>query len=353
MAVWRPDNTGGDTMTMAEMLVVIRRYLRDPSGNVWGATQLIALWNQAQIEVAQKTGALERAHLYRYPPWYTWLYQWDWEYASTGDTASTRVMGLWQRNDYVISYPWEGSYSSDSVSPSDDGYRITYPLEAEYGSPADPVKFPLHEKFDKMKFCAFDEVALDFEQEREISKLDPFYKTTVGQSRKYYLPDIEGNTMVLYPRPSAVTWDEDDVSAKGNQIIVEDTGEVVLIYEDYYDISDVTYIYESMDLDGHLFMIFDSLPDDVVDSSSTLVQWPPYMRKAIICALCERAYSADTDGFVPSLRDYWKMRKEDAIAAINIMKRKKVGDRDYRLGGTSARRISRLRLPSGYPEVWP
>lgn len=339
--------------TMADYLTILRRYLRDPSGNVWSAAQLIVFWNQAQIEVAQKTKALERAHLYRYPPWYTWVYMWDWEYASTGDTASTRVLGLWQRNDYVICYPWEASYSTDTVSPSDDGYRITYPLEAEYGAPADPVKFPLHEKFQAMRFAAFDESALDFEAERTIAKTDPYYKTTTGEAQKYYMPDVESNTLVLYPRPSSVTWDEDDTSSAAYAVIVEDGGEIILVSEDYYDTSDVTNIVEALDLDGHLFIVFESLPDDVVDSSSTLAQWPIYMRKAIICAVCERAYSADTDGFVPSLRDYWKMRKEAAIEAIKMLRTKKVADRDYRLGGNDPKRQSRLRLPSAYPAVYP
>jgi hypothetical protein len=108
---------------------------------------------------------------------------------------------------------------------------------------------------------------------------------------------------------------------------------------------------DNIGTEGQLFLVYDYLPTDVEDYSDDITDWPPYMFKTIISGVLERAYGANTDGCIPSLRDFWKMRKEIGIKAINIFRRLRSRDRDYRLGGSERfdRQSSHPRLPSHFP----
>lgn len=341
-------------MNFYDMLTKLRRYLRDPDGLIWDVEQLRIYWDDAQIEVAQKINYIERAHSYRYPPSYTWSYMRDWEYQYT-DGDKIQCLSMWDQGRMVICYPWESVYWMTSSQTPDDGYRFTHPFESVYGSPADVVKMPLHAQFISSKYVAWDEETITPQEERIIARNDPFYKTRSGSPVSFYLPDKEHNQVVLYPRPSSTTWSEDDRRVSESTGL-DDTGGLEVYTEDEYDETDYGLIIETIETSGHLFMVFTSMPDPIsMDYEDPLdTWWPQYMLKTIAYAVLERSYGANTDGFIPSLRDYWKMRKDISIKAIKEFKSMKQQDRDYRLGGfTSKSQRSRLRLPSGYPASWP
>jgi hypothetical protein len=242
----------------------------------------------------------------------------------------------------------------------DEGYRFTHPWESVYGTPADVVKIPLHAKFHKGKFLAFDEEKIEPLTEREIASNDPYYKIIDGLPINYYRPDDYENTMILYPRPSSVTWDDVSLLREPCSDSFSDTlGEGIITGEDdSFDESDYGIITDTIDTDGNLFMIFESLPDNIEDDESDwdeeLEWWPQYMIPIVECAVLERCFGADTDGFIPSLRDYWRIRKEIGIKAILKFKSMRSLDRDYRLGRFERPQRTRgPRLPSGYPAQYP
>lgn len=112
---------------------------------------------------------------------------------------------------------------------------------------------------------------------------------------------------------------------------------------------------DELTTDSNLFLIYDYLPADVVDYEDDITDIPEYLVHVIIAGMLERAFGADCDGFIPTLRDYWKMRKEIGIKAINLFKSLKYRDRDYRLGGydQSHGRKRYPQLPSYFPATYP
>jgi len=348
--------------TFNQSLTKMRRFLRDSDANIWDSEQIRLYWNQAALEIADKIGFIERLRAYPYPPIYIHSFMWDWETANI-EGENYQCLSYWPTRDMVGCYPWEPGYYLEDMSLGDDGYRFIHPWESEYGAPADPVRIKLHEKFHEMVFCAFDEEQVYPIAERELAVTDRYYRTTEGHTTNYYRADEYENTMILYPRPGSVTWDEafwllDDASESFDDDDDSGSQGIHTFREDGFDEQDTGIIWDMVDIDGQLFMIFQALPDTVEDDTESwddeLSSWPPYMIPVVEYATLERCYGADTDGFIPSLRDYWELRKKIGIEAIKQFKIKRLADRDYRMGGRLKPVRSRHpRLPSGYPAIWP
>jgi hypothetical protein len=440
--------------TFNESLDRIRRFLRDPDGLIWPDEDIRIYWNDSQLEIADKIGFIEKINAYSYPPLWTWAYQWDWEIQHI-DGDKLQALNNWPVRNMVISYPWEPGYYLDSMSTMDDGTRFIHPWESVYCSPADAVKIPLHEKFHKGKFVAYDELEIDITSEKEIAENDPYYKTKIGSPVSCYRPSEFDNTMILYPRPSSIVWDDsnllsDDttdslvasspvdvfpndpisialtisdwglgyhygdvltvvqtdpsstitkgsgctlfvygIDASGHilvlnvltnglgysdannlapsgghgsgckiDIIVTVKGGIVSYQEDAFDESDTGIIFDTVDAEDHFLMIFEAMPDEVAEEVDTwddeLTFWPPYMISLVEHSTLARCFGADTDGFIPSLRDYWELRKKIGIEAIKLFKLNKLTDRDFRMGGVSRpMRSAHPRLPSSYPRQYP
>lgn len=345
--------------TFNQSLTRMRRFLRDPSGEIWEDEDIRVAWNDAQLEIASKINFIERINAYRYPPLYSWSYGWDWEVQHI-DGDMYQYLHNWPARDMIICYPWEPGYWLDSMSTADDGARFTHPWEAEYLAPGDVVRIPLHAKFNQMKYIAFDESPIDPITEKELAQSDPWYKTCSGEPVNYYRPDEYENDIVLYPRPSSVTWDDSNLLLTDASESFSDTlGEGMINYqEDAFDEQNTGVIFDTIDAAGHLVAIFEALPEAVeeeIDSwDDELPWWPTYMVPMVEYAVLERCFGGDTDGFIPSLRDYWEMRKKVGIETIKTFKLKRLTDRDFRLGGEAKGwRSGHPRLPEHYPKTWP
>jgi len=110
----------------------------------------------------------------------------------------------------------------------------------------------------------------------------------------------------------------------------------------------------AQDAAGAVLMVYERLPYDVDDNEESWddeLDLPEFVLPYIEAGTLERAFSSDNDGFIPSLRDFWKTRKEIGINALKTYKRNRLKNRDYCIGASQDRhRIgSRLRLPSSYP----
>jgi hypothetical protein len=338
--------------TFNQTLTRVRRFLRDPDGDIWSDVDIVRYWNDAQHELAQKAAILERVSCFKWPPEFDYSFTHDWE-KTYAEGTRYRCMNLWEAQGWTVCYPWEPGAALTSSTTGDDGYRFTHPFEgAAYVSPADYVPAPLNENFYKTKFCAYDNEPIDPVGQTELSADDPFYRTRSGSPEAFWRPDLYGNLMVLYPRPSSVVWQDwspDDTFSDtlGEGIVAWSEGEL--------DQIDEGIITDAIDSDDAIFHVYEILPLDInpddPGSWGDQLDWPEWMIHWVECATLERAFGADSDGFIPSLREYWKMRKQSGINAITLFKRLREADREFVYGGTKRAGKSRLRLPSGYPAI--
>lgn len=314
--------------TFNDNLTILRRFLRDASAVIWETAAICRYWNQAAHEVAQKIGFQEEAGVIAYPPQWDGSYMHDWEIDEiSGDVY--RCLDVAQYQSMVVAYPWEAQYDNDV---NDDNYRCTHPWEAQYADVADPIKLPLPTYLESIVYAAFDETEITPITEKELSLSDAYYRTTTGTPIHYWRPDIQHNEVVLYPAPSSVSWEDDASSFEDDEGLVTDL----------------------LETGDQLFMIYRATPTEVTSTTyADDITWcPVFVMAAIRAGTLERAFGADTDGFIPSLRDYWKMRKEAAIMALKILVQSRMQDRDIRLGGSGhGGRPPYPRLPDHYPSA--
>src|SRR5512135_2280635 len=95
--------------TFSESETRMRRYLRDPDALIWTSADLMAYFNDAQVEMAMKTGLLVRVENHYYPPQYDYSYLYDWE---RDYVEGTRYQALVvnQAGANVVAYIWEPAY---------------------------------------------------------------------------------------------------------------------------------------------------------------------------------------------------------------------------------------------------
>ena len=86
-----------------DIITRLRRYLRDPDGDIWSDDDILLYWNQSQVEIQQKTWILARADAYRYPPEFRWSYMWDHEHTQT-DGDRFQCLTQWQAGDMIVCF---------------------------------------------------------------------------------------------------------------------------------------------------------------------------------------------------------------------------------------------------------
>jgi hypothetical protein len=333
--------------TLNDSIIRIRRFLRDPGGAIWSDDDLLLWFNEAQMEIVQKTGVLERVEAHYYPGRFTWSYQndWEWEYIE-GDRYKCLMEN--QASGEVICYPWESGYWMSLSGTPDDGYRMTQPWESAYGTPADAIPITLHHEFHRMKFAAYDEDPITPIGQKELAEQDRWYKTRTGLVTNYYRPDEEGNMLVPYPRPATVVFQEFDYTE-----VLSDTGGKETYDEDYLQEKETGIALDYISTENAFLFVYESLPTELADITET-PDVPSWLVRIVEHGTLERAYGADTDGFIPSLRDYWKARKEIGLMALKKFKRMRLTDRDFRLGGRYEKyTVQHPTLGEHYPRQCP
>lgn len=339
-------------MTFVEELEKVRRFLRDPDGLIWTDGDVLVYYNDALLEIASKIGFVEKVHSYKYPPEWTFSFFYDWERQSL-DGDLYQCLTIWQARNIVVAYPWEAVYWLTNSDTPDGGTRFIHPWESAYASPADYIPLPFHAKFHKARYVAYNERSLSPTTQGELSDKDSHYRTASGTPGWYWRPDIEGNQIVLYPRPSSVTFDDGGLLREPTEALADDGG-LNTWQEDSLDETDTGIIIDNIDTANALFMVFEAIPnevyDDVGDWHTEQIDFPEMFLKYVRYGCLERCFGADNDGFIPSLRDFWRMRKEIGIKAIKRFKVARLADRTFQLGGSRGRvQSSHPRLPAEYP----
>lgn len=388
----------------------IRRFLRDPDARIWQSHYLLTTFNDIQREMQHLTGFLENVEAIRVPPSYQFSYMFDWEWPFLPDYLSRfyQCLNLYQQGGYVFCNRWEMQIEAGyEGTAEEDGTHITQPFEAWYLTCGDIIKQKFPPDFFKAKYIAYDLkpiVAVDKKQVMSASD----YKTREGEPFCYYREDDLNDDFILYPKPSSVVFD-DVVEQTDNEwsysqewegdLVVgeqfadgyiyfwevpeytgEDYGlrgmflfEMGFSYSGYYGMAlykdneepfgtmvhgetmnqDEGIAVDIVEAENNLLLIYDAMARDIQDESDQS-DFPEFMQKYLECGTLERAYSANTDGRIGSLRDYWGYRYQIGITMMKRYMIKRKSDRNYRLT-TSTRPPNRNyrhpRLPDTYPAV--
>ena len=338
-------------MTWAAILVRIRRLLRDPSANIWTDDYLRHMYNDVQQDFQQKTMYLEEVWIQRVPALFHGGYLFDWEHIYLASNREYQALAL--HDDYCITYPWEAQEISAIASDATDtGVHFTQPWEAYMGQvPGEPVRFRWPSNCNNLKWAAYDEKPVGTATRKIVQSRDSSYLSTEGTPIILYQWDED--QYVLYPRPSVGFVNELDgegmaLFASGD---TEDgaTG-VIAVRSTSFD-GGAGMSVDIIDTTDNLFMVYRMSPTDMVDASDE-GDFPTFLVKYLIYGTVSRAYTANTDGRIPSLGVYWKGRYEIGISFTKRYIRNKRQDRDYRMTTDSAIGRRRLpRLPDTYPSV--
>ena len=108
-----------------------------------------------------------------------------------------------------------------------------------------------------------------------------------------------------------------------------------------------------LDAAGNIVLVYDVAPVPVTGTGDRL-DYPDFMSKYVRYGVLGRAYMANTDGYIPSLANYWNQRYRLGVKALKHYRANKARNRARRFATEtlSARRtIRHPRLPDGYPVV--
>lgn len=348
-------------MNWSDQRTRIRRFLRDPDGNVWSDSLLLRLYNNEQQDVFERTGMLAAVCAIRVPPRYGMAYMFDWEWAHRDTTGRAyQCLRLHHQSDVVCCFMWEAEQlSGRAATVTDYGWAFTNPWEAWYASTPGqlvPVWFP--DNFHVARMVAWDKEPIEFVPLKRIQSDDPTWVTRSGVPMAYTRRDATSNEFYLYPRPSAPVWDDDD--GTGNAVLYADD-DTVSGDEDvavqtrtgslFFGNSGIAT--DVVSADDNVLLVYDARPTDIADDTVES-DYPVFLRKYIEYGVIAEAYRANTDGRIESLGDYWAWRKSLGLEALRRLKLKRRTDRNFRLVTQQApgRRTRREpRLPDGYPAI--
>ena len=337
----------------------IRRFLRDPDGNIWTDGFLKRAFNDCQVDFCDVAGLLSKVEAIRVPPQYNFSYMFEFEWPFMNhEGREYKALKYNHAGQHVCCNNWEIQQLGFGTGTGTDlGYALTHPFEAWTVTNVNeqvPVWFPYD--FKTAHFVAWNKETLDFTTQKEIQSTDASYANRSGKPQSYYRKDSLSNEFYIYPRPSPVGWD--DETGTGQVLFGDDQdadAEIGTILDmlGIVDDQDTGIVIDVVDEDDNILLVYDGQPVDI-ESEDDESDYPTFMQKYVEYAVLEQAYSANTDGRIGSLRDYWRWRKELGFEFIKKFKWKRHADRDLRLishDGGSTRNRRAPRLPDAYPEV--
>lgn len=345
--------------TWYDQLTRIRRFLRDPSGNIWTDNYLKTLYNDVQRDLQIKTYILEDVQALRVPQLYqfSYMFDWEWRYLPSTQSQFYQCLKLHHQSGWSLCYQWEAQELTGISSDVGESYhQFTHPWEQFLTQTGEPHQMRFPKNFHKMKYIAYDKDPISPTTHKKVSNGDSSYKTKQGVPYFYYRPDELENNFVLYPNPTVATWLDEPGGGMAlfeeDDVLNQEVGTVV-VRQDTYLSSNVGIAIDIVDADDSVFMIYSYDPTEVNDTEDES-DYPVFLRKYVEHGVLARAFRANTDGRTPSLAQYWERRYNLGISFIKRFKIKRSEDRELRLA-TQGRDVSRGRpkhgrLPSHYPE---
>jgi len=337
----------------------IRRFLRDPDGNIWTDTFLKIAFNDSQHDFCQDVGLLDSVQAISVPPQYQTSYFHDWEWSHLDQTGKV-YKALLEYHDFVCCFKWEMQHlSNNSGSETEEGWAFILPFESYMITNTNetaPLWFP--DDFKETKFIAWDKEPIEYKTKKEIQSVDTNYKNHSGSPQYYYREDAFSNEFRLYPKPSNPIFD--DGTGSGQVLFTSEldpdseTG-MILDVEGGSSDQGEGIVTDSIVFGDNILLIYTQNPENI-ESEDDTGSYPKYLQKYIEYGALETAYSSNTDGRISSLKDYWAWRKKIGIELVKKFKSNRYKDRDFRLVSSgSMGQASRMhpRLPDTYPDVNP
>ena len=346
----------------ADTRTKIRRFIRDPNANIWTNGFLLRSWNDAQIDFADATGLLDKVEALRVPPIYaiSYIHEWEWNFKNTGG-KDYKALKYHQQSRIVCCFKWETQILGITTgAETEEGTAFTQPWEAYMITNANaPTPVWLPDDFKQAYLVAWDDEPIEYITKKEITSTDQSWKTQSGIPFGYYREDILSNEIYLYPRPSSPSWDEIDGDVNESMVDFDDSetedvdpGEIIDIVG-YLSSQNDGIATDAVDTENNILVIYESQPTDIEEEDDE-PDYPKFLQKYIEYAVIEKAYTANTDGRIESLSDYWKWRKELGVEFVKQYKWSRLKDRDFRLvsaPGSSTRHNMGPKLPDTYPDV--
>lgn len=394
-------------MIWSEELTRIRRFLRDPDGNIWGEELLRKLWRETAVDLQRQVNVLEDMRALSVPPRFEWAYVHDWEYGFTDNSESAYPALHQQGGHYTFTGIWEAQeFANWDADVSDEGAQNTHPWEAWFETPGKPIIFPFPHDFRAVRRMYYDREPLPFMPKKQISLIDPTWQTRSGEPQAYYREDEVSNHFSVWPRPSTASWIDDDgtgmvtgyedepdetgsitpvrnssgtyfavsatvLDSDGNEfevstssvldsggsngLLLNQTG-LITYAEDLGTLEDEGVTLDVVDVDDAILLVMEIDPREPQSLGDDL-DMPSYLVRYVRFGVLGRAYAANTDGRIESLSRYWMARYNRGIENIQRFKGRRTADRVYRMVTQRAPIVGTKpkhpRLPDGYPAVNP
>ena len=337
-------------------LTKVRRYLRDPDGNIWTEPFLRHLWNDVQNDLQNRTRILEDVIAQRIPDLYHMSYLFDWEWSYLNTQYSEFYQALRKHDEYVFCYAWEPQHVTGiSTDTEEVGCHFTQPWEAFMGlTPGEEIRMKFPKNYRSVKYIAYDEEPIVATTRKRVQSTDASYLTHTGEPTAYYLHESLDRSYVLYPMPSTAFLD--DPVGEGVAFFVEDDTEssdtgTIAIRTGSSETSNVGASVDIVGVANNVLLIYEIRPTEV-ETISSEIDFPAFMTKYVRYGVLARAFASNTDGNIPSLARLWGERYELGVRTVKKYMQNRLKDRDYRMTTrpTSTPRSRRLpRLPDTYP----
>lgn len=238
-------------MNFGKQLRRIRRFLRDPVGNIWTRALLLNLFNDAQREIQIKTRYLEDLQIIRVPPLYhcAYLHDWEWPYLPSSQSQFYQALRYHPQGDYVVCHRWETQFDN-SGDASDEGVHFTQPWEAFTGViPGEQVKIRFPSNFHTAKLMAYDKEPIEFTDKKQLQAYDSSYLNRVGTTFAYYREDMLDNSFIPYPLPTSINWNDLVESAVSPDFVYSHSWESTYLS----GVGEQFTVYDSTDLIDYVF----------------------------------------------------------------------------------------------------
>lgn len=345
--------------TFAEQLAIVRRYLRDPDGNLWSTALLQELWGETQEDLHTRTDILMQVRAMPVPPRWEWSITLDWESEFCDSGTNSIYQWAMQRGGLAYCQPYELQITAslDGTTADYGNGQITHPWEAWYLLPGLPVAMPYPDDTHVVYGLYYDYEPLYREMWGEILSGDLSWSYHQGEPTDWYRRDMVSQAYYLYPRASAYaapdlegdgslqSYEDDTLSSEFGITIFRDSSTVDAEFGLDVDV---------IDQEDNVLMIYSKRPRPIEGYGDEL-EWPHWVLKYIRAGVLERAYRVQGDGQIESLAQHWGSRYELGIQAIARYKRLRMEDRKYRLSpsvqGYGEGRNRGPRLPSTYPAI--
>ena len=190
----------------------IRRFLRDPDGNIWSDANLLRLYNDAQRDLNQTISLLEDVQAIRVPPIYqdSYLYEWEWRHTRNTEGYVYQALNFADQSDAVYVAMWEPEHLAGANADTNDPcWYYCHPWEAWITTrPGNPPPVWADSAFSDVISIYWDKHPIDATSKKELSRQDRTWRTRAGDPQAYYRKDALDNQIIIWPTPTTVSWSD-------------------------------------------------------------------------------------------------------------------------------------------------